>query len=298
MEDEAARIEGESAAYRQDVEKSMRRAVIEHEGLKILPVMPKTHKYLKRAAYKTHVEAGPGEGYTGHGYYGLFGCMVLETKFLPACDETFRLIAELLERRDGLTMGMCTFGAKGGIDHAFTYGYWMNCLQRGEVERALLGFYGSMAYGMSRGTWAGVECTNMITGSNAATLPHLRSGYQQLRLLRNMLVREEGDTLFLAQAVPQHWLTDGKQVKVEDAPTFFGPVSYAIVSASDRGRISVELASPQRDPPDAIRFFVRHPEGKPIQRVTVAGEPYDTFDAGSVTLRGVREPVTFELYYE
>jgi len=83
-----------------------------------------------------------------------------------------------------------------------TYGYWLNCLERDEVERVLLGFYGSMAYGMSRGTWAGVECTNMASGNNAHTLPHLRSGTQQLRLLRNMLLREQADELLLATAVP------------------------------------------------------------------------------------------------
>ncbi|MDY0170675.1 MAG: hypothetical protein RBS80_29305, partial [Thermoguttaceae bacterium] len=298
MEEDADRIEKESAAYRQDVVTSMRRAVVEHEGLKILPVMPQTHKYLKRAAYKTHVEAGPGEGYTGHGYYGLFGCMVLETKFLPASDESFRLIAELLERRDGLAMGMCTFGAKGGIDHAFTYGYWMNCLEREEVPRALLGFYGSLAYGMSRDTWAGVECTNMVTGANAATLPHLRSGYQQLRLLRNMLVREQAGKLLLAQAVPRHWLTDGKQVKVENAPTEFGALDYTIDSHVNDRRIVVHVDPPKRTPPEAIVVYLRHPAGKPIKVANANGTPIKEYDAGSITLRGVDEPVTVEVRYE
>lgn len=36
------------------------------------------------------------------------------------------------------------------VDHAYAYGYWMNCLQRDEVKRVILGLYGSMAYGMSR----------------------------------------------------------------------------------------------------------------------------------------------------
>lgn len=296
--DVAARIQKEAAAYRQDVEASMRRAVIEHEGLKILPVMPKTHKYLKRAEYKTHVEAGPGEGYTGHGYYALFGSIVLETAFLPPSDETFRLIAQLMEQRDGLVMGMCTFGGRGGIDHAFTYGYWMNCLERGEVQRALLGFYGSMAYGMSRNTWAGVECTNMISGDNAPTLPHLRSGTQQLRLLRNMLVREQARKLLIAQAVPQHWLADGQQVKVENAPTLFGMLAYTIDSHVNDGRITVRIDPPKRTPPEAIVVYVRHPAGKPMKTATVNGVPITEFDAGSVTLHGASEPVAVELRYE
>jgi len=114
MEDDVARIEKECVAYREDIKRSMDRAVIEHDGMRILPIMPDTHKYLKRAVYTAHKDAPPGKGYTGHGYYSLFACMGLETKFLPAADERFRLITELLERRNGLEMGMCAFGAKGG----------------------------------------------------------------------------------------------------------------------------------------------------------------------------------------
>jgi hypothetical protein len=297
MNDDAARIEEESLAYRQDITKSMDRAVTEHEGMKILPVMPDTHKYLKRALYTAHQEAAPGEGYTGHGYYSLFASILLETGFLPASDERFRLVTELLERRNGLEMGMCAFGAKGGIDHAFTYGYWMNCLERGEVERVLLGFYGSLAYGMSRGTWAGVECTNMVTGSNARTLPHLRSGTQQLRLLRNMLVREEGRRLILAQAAPQHWLADGKQLAVIDAPTHFGKVSYTIDSHADRGRIDVKLDPPGRTPPEAIVLHLPHPEKAKIKGVSVDGKPTERFGEGAVILDGLERPAKIEVRY-
>ncbi|NQT11118.1 MAG: hypothetical protein HQ582_00115 [Planctomycetes bacterium] len=299
MTDEAARIQKESEAYRQDIERSMGRAVTEHNGIKVLPVMPQTHKYLKRAAYTPggKEDAAPGRECSGHGYYGLFGSIVLETRFLPATDERFGLIPELLERRDGLLMSMCAFGREGGIDHAFTYGYWMNCLERGEVERVLLGFYGSLAYGMSRGTWAGVECTNMVSGGNARTLPHLRSGTQQLRLLRNMLVREDGDRLILAQAAPQHWLADGKQVAVLDAPTHFGKVSYTIDSHADKGWIDVKLDPPKRRPPEMVVLHLRHPEGARIKGVSVDGKPAKQFGDGVVRLEGLVRPARIEVRY-
>jgi len=297
MKDDVARIEKECAAYREDIERSMDRAVTEHDGMKILPIMPDTHKYLKRRVYTAHEDAPPGKGYTGHGYYSLFACMGLETGFLPAADERFRLITDLLERRNGLEMGMCAFGRKGGIDHAFTYGYWMNCLERGEVERVLLGFYGTLAYGVSRDTWAGVECTHMWTGANARTLPHLRSGTQQLRLLRNMLVREEGDRLLLAQAAPQHWLADGKRVAVLDAPTRFGKVSYTIESHADQGQVAVRLDPPTRTPPAAIVLHLRHPERAKIAGVSVDGKPAGRFGDGAVVLEGLVRPTTIEVRY-
>ncbi|NLX95288.1 MAG: hypothetical protein GXY83_03850 [Rhodopirellula sp.] len=299
MTDDATRIEKESATYREDIERSMRRAVLEHNGLKVLPVMPETHKYLKRAAYTPggKEDAAAGEECSGHGYYALFGSIVLETKFLPASDERFRLIPELLEQRDGLLMGMCAFGLKGGIDHAFTYGYWMNCLERNEVKRVLLGFYGSLAYGMSRDTWSGVECTNMTSGANASTLPHLRSGTQQLRLLRHMLVREVGNRLVLAQAAPQQWLADGKDVAVHDAPTHFGKVSYTIHSHAGAGRIIVDLDPPTRKPPAAIELHLRHPDGATIRSVSVDGAPAKGFGDGSIVLEGLVRPARIDVRY-
>ena len=266
MADEAARIEREGASYRQDIEKSMTRAVFEDKGLKVLPIMPETHKYLNRAAYTPggKEDASPEQRCSGHGYYALFGSIILETRFLPAADARFRLIAELLERRDGLLMSMCAFGREGGIDHAFTYGYWLNCLERSAVERVLLGFYGSLCYGMSRDTWSGVECTNMATGANASTQPHLRSGMQQLRLLRSMLVREDQDRLLLAQAAPRHWFEHGKRVEVLGAPTFFGETSSR--SSRPSARPNPPGWSRRAQPAQRVQLFVQHPQGKPIRR--------------------------------
>jgi hypothetical protein len=298
MTDEAARVQKECDAYRQDIERSMRRSVIEFDGMKALPILPETHGYLN----KTHKHQKKA-GYSGAGYYSLFASIVLETKFLPASDERFRLISELMEQRNGLLLGMCQFGSDsddryhGEIDHAFTYGYWMNCLERGEVERVLLGFYGSMAYGMSRGTWSGVELTNILTGENWRTLPHLRSGTQQLRLLRNMLVREQGDRLILAQAAPQHWLTGGKQVSVLDAPTHFGKVSYTIDSHVNEGRIAVKLDPPKRKPPKTIVLHLRHPDGAKIRGVSVDGRPAKQFGDGALILEELVRPAEIEVHY-
>lgn len=191
---------------------------------------------------------------------------------------------------------MCSFYDL--IDHAFSYGYWLQMLKRNQPKKAILGLYASMAYGMSRSTYSGVECTDIRTGANARTLPHLRSGTQQLRLLRFMLVREDGDRLLLAQAAPQHWFKHGGRIEVLDAPTAFGKLSYTMDSAVKQGRVTIRLTPPPRTPPRQIQVFVRHPEGKPIRKVSVAGELLDSFDGGSVKLRNVRQPVTFDLHYE
>lgn len=282
-EEDARRVSAEATAYRQDLNEAMKRAVFEHEGDRLLPILPATRGWLVKAHY----------GATG--YYSLFAGLLLDNEFLAPEDPHAKLLTDALEKRGGLCAGTCTFFNL--IDHGFTYGYWLEMLKRGEPKKAILGLYGSMAYGMSRNTYSGVECTDIRTGNNQRTLPHLRSGTQQLRLLRMMLVREQADRLILAQAAPQHWLKPGQRIEVTDAPTMFGNVSYTIESAADQGRITVRLVPPQRNPPREIQVFVRHPEGQAIRRALVAGKPCTSFDAGSVTLRGVAEPVVLELHY-
>ena len=221
MADQAARIGRDSAAYRRDVLTSMDRAVIEYEGMKILPIFPETQELLKRV------------NYTALDYYSVVACTVLEPRFLPAADPRFRLCTEFVERRGGLLLGMCADG--GGIDHAYTYGYWMNCMERGQVKRAILGFYGSLAYGMTRETYSAVEYTSLRTGENALTLPDLYSNTQQLRLLRNMLLREDGNRLLIGQAIPRPWLEHGKQIVVEMRPRRSARSATASTPASIKG---------------------------------------------------------------
>jgi hypothetical protein len=284
MKEPAERIAKEAAAYEHDILVSMDRAVLERKGMKMLPIFPETHALLERV------------GYTGADYYSLVSSMVLETGIVPAADHRARLITDLLERKNGLCLGTCGF--QNGIDHAYSYGYWMNCLQRDEVKRVILGLYTSMAYGMSRDTYAGVEVTYLRTGKNEPTLPHLYSGTQQLLLLRNMLIREDGDQLWLGQAIPRPWLENGKEVRVEDAPTLFGKTSYAMRSRDGAGRILVDLAPPTEPGPKSIKLRLRHPENRAISRVTVNTAPWKDFAGETVTLTGLKGHTTIQVEYD
>jgi hypothetical protein len=151
----------------------------------------------------------------------------------------------------------------------------------------ILGFYGMLAYGMTRDTFSGVECTSCVTGANAHTLPHLYSATQQLQTLRMMLLREDGDTLQIGEAIPRPWLADGKVVEARNEPTRFGEVSLKLTSAVKKGRINISITPPRRDPPSVIRIHLRHPDFKPIRGVYLDGKPYKRFTGDCIELRGV-----------
>jgi len=102
---------------------------------------------------------------------------------------------------------------------------------------------------------------------------------------RTMLLTERGDELWLAPFVTDNWLKDGMKISVKNAPTFFGPVSYQIVSSVSAGRIDATIEPPTRSAPKAIVVRLRHPEGKSIKSVQVNGKEHRNFDNAGQTIR-------------
>lgn len=285
MKQDADRFASEAQSYRADILTSMDAAAIHKADRTMLPMVPDTQRLLK------------ANGYTGGDYYGLVASCLLDSGFLPANDKRAYWITDLMEGKKGLIAGLCRFGPDG-VDHAYTYGYLMTQLKRGDPRKVLLGFWSMLAFGMTRETYSGVECTSIVTGANYWTLPHLYSCTQQLRLLRNMLLREDGTTLRIGDAIPRAWLEDGKRIEIKSAPTEFGDVSGSILSNVKAGRIKVRLSPPTRSAPKLIRITLRHPASKPIRAVLVDGKAYKRFTTDSIELADVRKPVTLDVLYK
>lgn len=102
---------------------------------------------------------------------------------------------------------------------------------------------------------------------------------------RTMLLTERGDDLWLAPFVTDNWLKDGMKISVKNAPTFFGPVGYEIVSSVGSGHIDATIEPPTRSVPKAIVLRLRHPEGKAMKSVKVDGRSHTDFDPKTETIR-------------
>ncbi|MHC4671677.1 MAG: NPCBM/NEW2 domain-containing protein [Planctomycetota bacterium] len=102
---------------------------------------------------------------------------------------------------------------------------------------------------------------------------------------RIMLVMERGDELWLAPFVTNNWLKDGMEIKVSNAPTCFGPVSYQIDSSVADGYIEATIEPPNRSRPEALVLRIRHPEGKPMRSVQVNGANHRDFDVDKEVVR-------------
>ena len=101
--------------------------------------------------------------------------------------------------------------------------------------------------------------------------------------LRDSLVREDGNVLWLAAGVPRRWLAPGQKVEVRNMATYFGRTSYWMEGSRDGASARVEL--PSRDPFKNAWLVVRAPDAKKLRSVEIDGRPWQDFDAEHERIR-------------
>lgn len=156
---------------------------------------------------------------------------------------------------------------------------------RDDVRPFIRSYFNAMASLLSKEILSFQEHFRMLGAWNKTH----ETGYF-LQQTRFMLVDERpGNALWLAPMVTNQWLKDGMKIRVGNAPTRFGPVSFQIVSAANAGRIEATIDTPTRTPPGEIVIRLRDPQGRRITRVEVEGRPDATFNADDDTVH-VRQP--------
>jgi hypothetical protein len=109
--------------------------------------------------------------------------------------------------------------------------------------------------------------------------------------VRDLLVRDDGDELWLASGTPRRWLSTGQRVRFEQMPTNFGPVSVELQAEAReiKGRILLPSRSPFRN----AWLILRVPEQSKLQHVEVNGKSWLDFDrtTGAIRLPKSAEPI-------
>ena len=165
--------------------------------------------------------------------------------------------ATLGHARDGFAEGIATYGRN--LHHYLGFRVWQTELLRGEQDKVVRGLYDTLAH--TTATHGGFESGVRVYGSRATDdnmAPHGWFAAEYVALVRNMLVREQGDGIVLMSALSPAWLEPGKHLSVARAPTLFGDVAFTL-HAGRRGaelswRADVPDGTPIRWPlPDAAR---------------------------------------------
>lgn len=240
-----------------------------------------TPPFIPMGLYSTEQTHDPIYNTRIGGYWDLISGYILDSRIFVGTEKESWL-PTYYQEHGGLFMGLTRSGTP---DHTFWTGqhrtnplygmrYIVDCLRRDDVERALVSFYGMLAHGMTRNTFIGAEGCSIQPLDEGGRFfycpPNTSANGQWLSVLRNILVQdwdtgEDGrpDTLRLAFGTPKRWLEDGKTIKVERAPTAFGPVSYQIESHLSKGHVNAVVQLPPRRlaPMVDILFRARVPDG-------------------------------------
>ncbi len=218
---------------------------------------------------------------------------------------------DFLHARGGICMGMIRFDQHSGLfanekglDDLYSLRYTQSLLDRDEVDRALVSFYGKLAQGFTRDTFVGGEGSSLVAldpNGRPMYLPPNASGNGFfLDTLRNLLVQDHDsdnggvpDTLRLLFATPRDWLEDGNTVTLKNAPTAFGPISLVAKSSVQHGKVTVEITPPQRSP-KAMKLRVRLPEGWQLTGAWMGSTDLKIDAKGTVDLPEAHKPFTVE----
>ena len=188
--------------------------------------------------------------------------MLYPTPLFDAWDS--RVTATLNHVRAGFVEGTIRWSPeKTRVIHPYMSTYVTNSeIIRGERNKAVDHFYHLLAHTTStHGFPEGVYYDTRTAWGN--TLPHVWAAAQYMILLRNMLLRSDGEVLHLLPAVPVAWLRPGKKTVVIGTPTVFGKVSFVVSGVA--GGCDVDFSWPNRSSPKQVVLHV--PPGTVVKRV-------------------------------
>ena len=235
--------------------------------------------------------------------------MEFHYNFFNPDDKVAQWIADYQHARNGFTFGLTRSHGHGEpigyINTVYDGGYYNFRLRSGEVAEFLLGFYGRLAFAMSRHVYVASEGQPFIgyntkDGGYVAAgrdFPNSASNADTLLMLRNALVMErlkdniETGDLDLLSGAPKAWLESGKPIRIEGLPTYFGKVSME--ATGDRSALRATI-----DPPERTARLALHVR-RPIKSALVNGAPHTDcdFERGIVRLPAGTKRYRVEVQY-
>lgn len=219
---------------------------------------------------------------------------LLQAGVLP--DDQTNLVIDCMRAWGGTTLGVVANVERPhptgrDILGFISYGYAQALLRMDRIDEYLLFLYAHRYHDHSRGSWTAGEVSG-ITGDGALfcipaqqTIPIL---------LRWMLVFEDpdADRLCLGRALPAKWVTSGKPIGIEQAPTRWGRVDYRLESHGEHRLVATAVLPEQGDIPDELQVTFRVPAGQSLSGLTVNGRSVAASgkhkDAAVFSTKGVR----------
>ncbi|MGH7978741.1 MAG: hypothetical protein ACREE6_05155, partial [Limisphaerales bacterium] len=166
--------------------------------------------------------------------------------------------------------GIMCYGPRSVLHQYLTMNNTQAWIARGQQQPALRELYSILVHTSS--TQAGWECgpppwTTRDFGNDLA--PHNWFAADYIALLRNMLLCEHGDSLDLLAVLSPAWTAPGQTLRVKNAPTEFGLISF-LATFTAQG-MEIHLDGHFRAAPESIRLHT--PWFVKVKSVLVDGKP-------------------------
>ncbi|MGB9876554.1 MAG: discoidin domain-containing protein [bacterium] len=218
---------------------------------------------LEEATSKTNGYIPPsleGGGFDWANLKSVYPCRVLD----PWDSKVTATIKKV--REQNFNEGLMTYAGRDNLHGYIGIDVPQTELIRGEKEKVLDAFYSLLLH--TTATNAGFEmCSASSRDFGTNLTPHGCFAGKFLDLLRNMLVREEGNKLHIFSCLPPAWVKEGKWISFLNAPTDFGLISLSMKILSDGAELS--LRSVWMNPPEKIVIHApvgyRFPQGESIE---------------------------------
>jgi hypothetical protein len=200
---------------------------------------------------------------------------LLQADMLPP--ELANIVIDCMRAYGGTTLGVVANMERphpNGRDILgfISYGYAQMLLRLDRIDEYLLFLYSHRFHDHTRGSWTAGE----VAGINGGTATFCIPAQQTIPLLvRWMLMLEDSDEerLYFAKGVPRPWVGSGKEIRIEQAPTSWGRVSFSMAADISAKQIHAQVTLERPGAPKELQVKFRLPAPYNLRQATVNGRP-------------------------
>jgi len=275
---EAARLLKEAKIYREDIQAAVQRAMEESPVVQI-----PDGTYIPHVPTRTAIRGREWGWFREAGYGPLH---LVDGLVLDPDDEKVTWILNdqednlFVSRRYGRPVDLEKYWfSRGGVTiQANVLNNGLAYLDRDQTSHAIRTLYNNICQHLYPDVLVFSEHPVAELGSGFGPFFKTPDEAQFLVWLRNYMVREEGNTLWICKGAPRQWYADGKKIKGSGMASAFGTLDFMIESTAGSSLMHAFIKIPERKVPDEIYIRLRHPDGKQMKKVMVNGVDYKRFD--------------------
>lgn len=185
------------------------------------------------------------------------------------------------------TTGWLPYKALWSYHASFAAHAW---LYAGRPDKAIDYLYAFANHASPTRVWREEQSlTSTGNGQIFGDMPHNWASVEFIRLVRDLLVFERGQTLELLPGLPAHWKGPGKRIYLERTPTRFGPVTLEVNYTADETRITLQMDAAWPAKPSQVKVHLFGATRVTIngQAAKVAADSTVTFEAAAQTVLDV-----------